>query len=69
MGKSLSQYHCQIFIRNFLEYEIITEREARIMEAATSDKILKFLPTVERDKVRASLLRNMLTSLLTQRGD
>lgn len=67
MGKSLSQYHCQLFIRNFVEYDIITEREARIMEAATSDKILSFLPPVERDKTRASLLKNMLTSLMIQR--
>lgn len=65
MGDSLSQHHCQIFLRNFLEYEIITEREAKLIEAATSDKILSFIEPVERDKVRAQILKNMLTSLMT----
>ncbi len=65
MGDSLSQYHCQIFIRNFMEYDVISEREAKIMEAATSDKILSFLEPSDRDRVRAQILKHMLTSLLT----
>lgn len=65
MGDSISQHHCKIFLRNFLEYDIITDREAKIIEAATSDKILSFIESVERDKIRAQILKNMLTSLMT----
>lgn len=67
MGDRLSQYHSQIFLRNFLEYGVINERERKLIEAATSDKILNFLEGEDRDLVRAALLKNMLTSLVVNK--
>lgn len=64
MGDQLSQHHAQIFIRNFYEYDTITEREARLLEAATSDKMLASLPQEERDSARAGMLKHLLSALL-----
>ncbi len=64
IGERISQHHAQIFIRNFYEYDAITEREAKMLEAATSDKILSVLPPEERDQARAVMLKHILSSLL-----
>ncbi len=64
MGNSLSQQNAEIFINNFTDYDIITVREGLILKAATSDKILGAVPLPQRDVLRASILKNMLMSLV-----
>lgn len=64
IGACLSQNDARIFIRNFFEYNVITEREARLLEAAVSDKMLYAVPQEERDQYRAALLKHMLTALV-----
>lgn len=64
MGNSISQQHAEIFIKNFLDYEVINGREANLIRSATSDKILMSVGIEQRDIVRATLLKNMITSLL-----
>lgn len=64
MGNSLSQQSAEVFINNFIDYEVISEREGLIMKAAASDKVLGGIPAPERDSIRAALLKNMLASLL-----
>lgn len=45
LGDKLTQHTCEIFIKNFVDYDIISEQEAGLMKAATSDKALAgFLP-------------------------
>lgn len=64
MGDSISQQSAEVFINNFSDYKAVSEREALILKAATSDKALGDIPSGERDKVRAKVLKNMLMSLL-----
>jgi transcriptional regulator CtsR len=64
MGSSISQQSPEVFVNNFVDYEVISEREGYIMKAAVSDKILGGLPMPDRDIIRASLLKNMIMSLL-----
>lgn len=64
MGNSISQQCAEVFINNFIDYEVISEREGYILKAATSDKALMGIPLTDRDMVRASILKNMLISLL-----
>lgn len=64
MGRSLSQQAAEIFINNFMDYEVISPREGLLLKAAVSDKILSGIPMPDRDVLRASILKNMLTSLL-----
>jgi transcriptional regulator CtsR len=63
IGDSLSQHHCEVFINNFFDYEIISAREALIMRAAVSDKVLNEVPIEKRDSVRASMMKNMMMNL------
>lgn len=64
MGYSISQQSAEVFINNFVDYEVISEREGLILKAATSDKVLGRIPMPDRDTLRADMLKNMLTSLM-----
>lgn len=63
IGDSLSQHTCEVFINNFVDYEIISIREAALMRAALSDKAMVDVPMEKRDSVRATMLKNMMMSL------
>ena len=64
MGDSISQRTAEIFIQNFCQQGVLSEREGRIMSAAVSDKALLALPVEERDKARAQLFKNVISSLM-----
>jgi len=64
MGDSISQQSAEVFINNFIDYDVISKREGLLLKAAVSDKILSEVPLPKRDELRASLLKNMLMSLL-----
>ena len=52
-----------IFISNFLSYNMITENEAKLLKVATSDNVLKIMQP-ERDILRARIFKNMLINLV-----
>ena len=63
IGARIGQQDAEAFIGNFVDYQIVGRREADIMRAAVSDKLLMRLPQPERDILRADIMKNMLTSL------
>lgn len=64
MGSSISQQSAEVFINNFVDYNVISQREASIMKAAISDKIIGGIPMPNRDILRAAQLKNMIISLI-----
>ena len=64
MGGSISQQSVEVFINNFMDYNVISAREGLILKAATSDRVLSGVTMPEKDLLRASILKNILTSLL-----
>lgn len=64
MGERISQQSAEVFINNFVDYEAITEREAAILKAAVSDKVLGMVDLENRDRLRAAIMKNMLVSML-----
>ena len=69
MGDNITQQSAEVFINNFLDYGVITKREAAVMLAAISNKILVTMKIPDRDKYRANILKNMLIGLLTVDGE
>ncbi|HZK26759.1 MAG TPA: CtsR family transcriptional regulator [Thermoclostridium sp.] len=63
IGDKLSQHTCGIYIQNFIDYDLVNEKEAELMRAATSDKALAAVSPSIRDEVRMDILKNMLISL------
>jgi transcriptional regulator of stress and heat shock response len=66
IGESLSQHQAEVLIRNFLDYDIIMDREARLLLAATSDRCLGEVDVGRKDRIRMIILKNMLTSLVVR---
>jgi len=63
IGEILTANEVDIFINNFLSYGIITETEAKLLKAATSNNVL-VVPNNIRDYLRASIFKNMLINLI-----
>jgi len=63
IGDSITVQEVDIFISNFLSYQMISETEAKLLKVATSDNVLK-LPLHTRDEVRARIFKNMLLNLV-----
>lgn len=60
---TLSQQEVDIFISNFLSYQMIDEHDARLLKVATSDNVLN-LPQPIRDQIRARMFKNILINLV-----
>lgn len=63
MKEKLTASEVNIFINNFLETEIISEKEARLLKVATSDNVLQ-IKDAQKDKIRANIFKNMLLILI-----
>ncbi|KYD13662.1 CtsR family transcriptional regulator [Caldibacillus debilis] len=63
IGDELSQSSASAIIERLLEEKIITEREGKIMSSVV-DRSVIYLELPERDRMRARLLKAMLTALM-----
>ncbi len=63
IGDTITAKDVDIFIKNFLDYDIIQEKEAKLLKGATSDKVLT-LPKDTKDVIRAKIFKNMLINLV-----
>lgn len=64
MGDRLTQHQADVFIRNFQDYQVVNEREAKLLHAAISARIFGDMDPDRRDLVRMAVFKNMLTSLI-----
>ena len=62
IGKSITANEIDILLSDFLTYNIITEKEAKLLKVATSDNVLK-LDIDIKDEVRARIFKNMLLNI------
>ena len=62
IGKEITSNDVDILLSDFLTYNIISEKEAKLLKVATSDNVLK-LDSKIKVEVRARILKNMLLNL------
>ena len=62
IDKMLSSNEVDILISDFLSYNIIDKKEAKLLKVATSDNVLR-LPKEIKDEVRARIFKNMLLNI------
>ena len=62
IDRELTSNEVDILISDFLSYNIINHKEAKLLKVATSDNVLQ-LPKDIKDVVRARILKNMLKNL------
>ena len=62
IGQTLTSSEVDILISDFLTYNIISPKEAKLIKVATSDNVLRLGKEI-KDGVRARILKNMLINL------
>ena len=62
IGQTLTSNEVDILISDFLTYNIISPKEAKLIKVATSDNVLRLGKEI-KDGVRARILKNMLINL------
>ena len=62
IGQNLTSNEVDILISDFLSYNIIDKKEAKLLKVATSDNVLS-LPKNIKDEVRARIFKNMLLNI------
>ncbi len=60
IGDSIDRMSSRIVIENCLQSELIDKNTARLMYAALSNNVMRTVPVVLQDKLRAALLKEML---------
>lgn len=64
-GDRQSQQEAGVAIRHFVDRGLISEAMGRVLRSAVSNHSLALLDQPNRDRVRASILKNMVTCLAT----
>ncbi len=64
IGNELDNITAQIMINNLKSASIISEEAAKIMLSAGSDRTLSAVSPIMRDRVRASIFKNMLIAII-----
>ena len=62
IDKELTSNEVDILINDFLSYNIIDTKDAKLLKVATSDNVLQ-LPKQIKDQVRARIFKNMLLNI------
>lgn len=62
IGENLQNREVDILISDFLTYNLINNREAKLLRVATSENVLD-VPKEYRDKLRANIFKNMLLNI------
>ena len=63
IGSSITNSDVDILISDFLTYNLISEKEAKLLKVATSDNVLIVTRDI-RDELRANIFKNMLLNIL-----
>ena len=62
IGNELTANEVDILISDFLTYNIITAREAKLLKVATTDNVLSIARNI-KDELRARIFKNMLLNI------
>lgn len=60
IGDSIDTMSARIVIENCLQSELISKETARIMYAALSNNVMRSVPVILQDSLRAAILKEML---------
>ena len=63
MGDKITSNEVDIFISNFLSYNIIDKTQAKLLKVATRDNVIT-VPLEIKDTLRAKIFKNMLLNLV-----
>lgn len=68
IGETLSQHQAEIYLKNFVDYQVITKAVAAVMKAGLSDQALNRVDGELRDQLRMDIMKNMLMRFVLSNG-
>lgn len=60
IGDSLSQHQAEIYLKNFIDYKVVSHAVGAVMKAGLSDQALARVDGALRDAIRMDIMKNML---------
>lgn len=64
IGNNLSQNVVDIYLNDFIRYNIVDEKIGNLFRVVLSDKSLNKINTVDRNYVRADIFKNLILNLI-----
>ena len=64
IGNKLSQSVVDVYLREFISYNILDEKTANLIKIAVSDKSLAKVDKLKRDSVRADIFKCLIVNLI-----
>ncbi len=64
IGSKLSQSVIDIYLKDFLSYNILDKKSANLIKIAVSDKSLEKIDNFQRDYIRADIFKNLIVNLI-----
>ncbi len=66
IGKKMSQSVVDVYLKEFLRYNVITKRDEELIKIAVSDKSLNQVDVNKRDYVRADIFKHLIINLIKE---
>ena len=64
IGSKLSQSVIDIYLKDFINYNVLDEKTASLIKIAVSDKSLSKVDKIDRDSVRADIFKNLIINVI-----
>lgn len=64
IGNKLSQSVIDIYLKDFISYNVLDEKQAKLIKIAVSDKSLDKVDKISRDCVRADIFKNLIINTI-----
>lgn len=64
IGSNLSQSVIDVYLNDFIIYNILDEKTANLINVAVSDKSLAKVDKIDRDYIRADIFKNLIVNLI-----
>ncbi|MDO4282921.1 MAG: CtsR family transcriptional regulator [Clostridia bacterium] len=64
IGQKMSQSIVDVYLNEFVRYNVITKEEAKLIKIAVSDKSLNRVDSNKRDFVRADIFKHLIINLV-----
>lgn len=64
IGSKLSQSVIDIYLKDFISYNVLDEKQADLIKIAVSDKSLDKVNKLDRDSVRADIFKNLIINMI-----
>lgn len=64
IGSNLSQSVIDVYLNDFIMYNILDEKTANLIGVAVSDKSLAKVSNIDRDYIRADIFKNLIINLI-----